>query len=110
MVYNGVIEISKSVADELEKILTVEPTCEEECFGEDETYRESFVFPNGYFMDIKCCGVQYEEDSVNTAWTESVLFDKRGCEVACSEVEENFVGKWEMEYNGDTYVVDVKVA
>ena len=59
-------------------------------------------------MDIKCCGVQYEEGGVNTAWTEAVLF-KNGSEVCHSEPNEGFFGEWTLETNGDEYVVNVKI-
>lgn len=32
------------------------------------------IFGNGIEMDIKLCGVQYEDGGFNKPWTEAVLF------------------------------------
>lgn len=57
-------------------------------------------------MDIKCCGISYEEGGDNTAWTEAVLF-KDGCEIAVSDPSDNYFETWTL-YDGDTeYVVEV---
>ena len=93
----------------INKALTFEPKNENEVvIGEDNNIIHTVTFPNGYFMDIKCCGVQYQEDSNNTAWTEAVLFDKEGYEVSCSEVEEEYTGLWELEDDeGNIYICEV---
>lgn len=39
--------------------------------GEDNTIIHTVSFPDGKFMDIKCCGCQDE-----SSWTEAVLFAK----------------------------------
>lgn len=77
-------------------------------FGEDDTISITITFLEGYEMDIKCCGVQYEEGGNNVAWTEAVLF-KDGCEVACSEPSEEFFGEWELEDKGITFKGEVLV-
>lgn len=59
-------------------------------------------FPDGYEMDIKCCGCQ--DDS---SWTEAVLFDAQGHELCCTDVEDEFVGEWELEYCGTRYIAIV---
>ena len=74
---------------------------------EDETFAFTAKFPDGYEMDVKCCGVQYESGSSNSAWCEAVLFNSRGGEVACTDVEDEFLGDWELEHDGVRYVVDV---
>lgn len=81
----------------------------EECLDEDTTIIHTVKFENGKQMDIKCCGVQFHEDDAgnNSAWTEAVLFDESGYELTCSEVEEEYDGEWEIEYDGITYHVDV---
>ena len=108
MEYYKKIAISKEKAKLINTYLTVEPSCEEECFSEDETITETVRFDNGYEMDIKCCGVQYHENECNTAWTEAVLFNKRGGSVSCSEPEETFLGKWTLsDYQGNTYTTEV---
>ena len=88
-------------------MLHIEPADESECLSEDETISYTADFKNGMEMDIKICGVQYEEGGSNTAWTEAVLFQK-GCQVACTDVCDEFAGDWQLDYNGDTYIVHVK--
>lgn len=57
-----------------------------------------------YFENCsKCCGCRNE-----SSWTEAVLFDEKGFQLTYSEVEEEFEGPWELEYNGVHYCVDVR--
>ena len=80
----------------------------QDCLGEDDTISYSVNFGNGMEMDIKCCGVQYEEGRSNLAWTEAVLF-KNGSEVCCTEPSDEYTGEWELEYKGNKYIVNVTV-
>ncbi len=108
MRYEQTIYIEKELEEQIYKHLHIEPTCADECLGEDVAITKTAKFHNGIEMDIKCCGVQYEAESEsNTAWTEAVLF-KHGCELCCSEPGDEFMGKWILEYEGDEYVVWVK--
>lgn len=91
------------------RLLSVEPTSQEECFGEDETITHTVMFGNGMEMDIKLCGVQYEEGGCNKPWTEAVLF-KNGNQVSCTEPDEIYLGEWCLEYDGDEYVTRVETA
>lgn len=113
MVYEEYISISKEEADMINRYLTVEPESEEDCLDEDETIVYSATFSNENVMDIKCCGVQYEEGSCNTAWSEAVLFEKNGSfliQVNCTDVSDNFLGEWRLDdEDGNTYVVHVIV-
>lgn len=106
MRYEQTISISKSVADMINKYLYVEPESIDDCLGEDETITYTAVFPDGFEIDIKCCGVQYDErEDTNTAWTEAVLFHN-GYE-CYSEPADDFFGEWFFEYDGNEYVVNV---
>jgi hypothetical protein len=105
--YEKTIYVSQTLLNMVNKHLTVEPTCREECLGEDNTISVTADFGNGIEMDIKCCSVQYEEGESNLAWTEAVLF-RSGSEVCCSEPSDEFEGEWELEYKGDKYVVHVE--
>lgn len=71
--------------------------------GEDNTITNTVKFQDGLKMDIKCCGCDEE-----SSWTEAVLF-KDGKEVACSEVEEAYLGEWVLEYGGNEYTANVSV-
>lgn len=109
MRYEKTIKISEKEADQINKHLHVEPTCEEECLGEDIAIVNTVTFDNGIQMDIKCCGVQYNEsDESNTAWAEAVLF-QNGMELCCTEPEDEYLGEWILDYNGDEYVVYVEI-
>lgn len=108
MRYERKIKISKREAEQINKHLHVEPTCADECLGEDITIVNTATFDNGIEMDIKCCGVQYnEDDESNTAWTEAVLF-QNGNELCFTEPSDEYLGEWILEYNGDEYVVLVE--
>lgn len=78
--------------------------------GEGRTEMHSVRFPDGMVMDLKVCGC--DEDP---SWAESVLFAPTSTtstghtildEVACSGVEDDFIGPSELEYNGTNYVVN----
>lgn len=72
--------------------------------GEDSAIIHTVQFPDGKQMDIKCCGCNAE-----ASWTEAVLFDSHGCEIACTEVCGEYTGLWELEYFDAIYTVDVVV-
>ena len=110
MTYESVLAIPAKEAKIIQRYTDIEPTSEDECLGEDEIIAYNVQFKNGYEMDIKCCGVQYEEGSVNTAWCEAVLFNRQEAEVCCSEPSDGFFGKWELEdSDGNKYIADVKI-
>lgn len=109
MIFHEKIFISKKAAEYGEKLLTVEPKDESECFGENEpNIVYSTKFDNGYGIDIMICGVQYEENSSNTAWSQAILLYPCGQEVCCTETENYLLGEWELEDNeGNQYFVEV---
>lgn len=90
--------ISESSSKEIEKYL-----CGEEVQGYGSTLSETAKFSDGYSMDIRCCG---DED---TSWTEAILYDNTGAQVAITEAYETFIGYWELddETTGKTYRVNV---
>lgn len=81
---------------------------EENCIGEDETISYTASFNNGFEMDIKCCGVQYQEGASNLAWTEAVLF-QNGVEICCTEPSDEFIGDWNLWDDENEYIVHVIV-
>ena len=107
MVFQQTVKIPAEVADAINRYLTEEPQTEEQCLGEDETITFTAAFMDGLEMDIKCCGVQFEEGSSNLAYAEAVLF-KNGHEICCSEPSEDYLGEWSLENDGNTYVAVVE--
>lgn len=108
MEYKKFIKVPKRQMMQINRYLNIEPTCEDECFGENETITNTAVFSDNIEMDIKCCGVRYDKNATsNTAYTEAVLF-KNGCEVCCSEPSDEYTGTWTLEYNNDKYTVTVE--
>lgn len=108
--YTAELKISFLEAAQISRYLTEEPKSADECLGEDESISHTVKFENGYEMDIKCCGVQFDEkNDTNTAWTEAVLFNKDGHEVACSEVEGDYLGEWYLYDGKDAYVARVEI-
>lgn len=71
-----------------------------ERLNEDETFVKTAKFEDGFEMDIKCCGSDEE------AWTEAVLFDN-GIQCCFSDVSDEFLGEWELEFDGNVYLVHV---
>lgn len=108
--YEETITITEALDEQTRHILEDEPEGIDACFGENEpNIAVTAEFANGWFADLKCCGVAYEEGGSNTGWSEAVLFDDGGCEACCSEVEDHFAGDWELECDGDEYVIHVVV-
>ena len=109
MRYEKELFIPKEEVKRINHYLHDEPADAADCLGEDVTIVYTAAFDNGLELDIKCCGVQYQEGESNTAWTEAVLF-KDGNEVAHTEPDENICGEWMCEFEGDEYVVVDKEA
>lgn len=101
--YEAVIGVPKAEVERIMKYLNEEPQDESECLNEDRTITYTATFGNGYQMDVKVCGVQYEPGGCNTAWSEAVLFTPDGHELACTDVCDDFLGDWELTYNGIMY-------
>ena len=108
MRFEKTIILTSREANAIRKLLTEEPKDTSECFNEDETIVYSAYFGDNILVDVKCCGVQFEEGKSNTAWTEAVLFEN-GSERCCTEVCDEYEGEWILEYNGNEYVVNVVV-
>lgn len=107
MKFEEIIKVNKEDFEVINRYLTVQPQTEAESQSEDDTIVYTAKFSDGKFIDIKCCGVQFDEDNDNTSWTEAVLFDQNGVEICCSDVCDYFLGKWELEDDGNKYIVHV---
>ena len=102
------LRIPREEARHIQYLLTHKPKDESECMGEEETVVYTVNFGNSYEMDIKLCGVQYEEGGYNLPWTEAVLFHNAS-EVACSEPDDEFFGHWTLEHQGTEFHVFVQM-
>lgn len=108
--FEKTVEITASMAEEIRHILEDEPAGYEDCFGSKEpAISVTAEFDDGHMVDVKCCGVDYEEGGSNTGWTEAVLFDAQGFELGFTDVEDYFVGDWELGDGDAEYVVHVVV-
>ena len=94
--YDRILVIEHQKAERIRYLLEHEPKTEKECMPEDEVITYTADFGNGFEMDVKICGVQYQEGQDNLPWTEAVLFYE-GEEIACSEPSENFFGVWGLQ-------------
>lgn len=99
--YQKVLYVPGSVLQTIRGYLQAQSKAEYQ--GEDNTIIYTAKFPDRKEMDIKCCGCRDE-----SSWTEAVLFDENGFQLTYSEVEEEFEGPWELEYNGVHYCADVR--
>lgn len=109
MKYEETLFISKAENRQIRRYLNKNATREEDNFNESDSFSITAKFQDGIEMDIKMCGVQFEENGTsNSPWTEAVLFKDSG-EVACTDVEDEFTRDWELEHEGNTYITHVKV-
>lgn len=99
--------VSKKDLANYKRHLEEEPSCEDECLGENSTLTLTADFGGGMEMDVKICGVQYREGESNKAWSEAVLF-KDGSEVCCSEPADIIEGEWSLAYEGTVFTAIVK--
>jgi len=99
--YRTTVLVPAKVMETINAYLTAQS--QDKYQGEDNTMIYTARFPDGKEMDIKCCGCRDE-----ASWTEAVLFDERGNELTCTDVEEEFAGPWQLAYQGVTYIAVVK--
>ena len=76
-------------------------------YGKNYTESHTATFADGMQMDIRLCGSRNDGSGQNPLWTEAVLFDEDGRQVACTDPETFFFGTWELDYEGVSYRVDV---
>lgn len=100
------IVVPRLEADKIIRLLATEHKDWSECMGKDETISYSANFGNGIKMNVKLCGVKYEEDGENRPWTEAVLFDQ-GYELCCSEAGDKYFGEWALDHEGIRYIAEV---
>lgn len=106
MRYEEDLFIEGSEMERINQLLHEVPRDASECMGEDETIMYTIDFPNNMSVDVKVCGVQFEDGNENLPWTEAVLF-KDGYEISCTEPAEEIKGEWILFDGEDKYIVNV---
>ena len=109
MKYEETLFINPGKLGNYSKLLSTAPRDRSEAFGEDSTITNTVKFSDGKLADIKICGVQFDEDEPENSrpYAEAVLFNENGCELACTDVDEEYDGEWIIPYGDDEYVVTV---
>nr|WP_217936893.1 hypothetical protein [Enterocloster clostridioformis] len=105
--YEKYLFIEGSELKRINQLLHEEPESPCDCMGVDETIIYTVNFPNDMSVDVKICGVQFEEGNDNLPWTEAVLF-KEGYEISSTEPAEEIKGEWILFDGEDEYIVNVK--
>lgn len=65
---------------------------------------KSVKFDDGCMADIKVCTDSFESGGI---WSEMVLYDESGVEIALSEVRDRLSGTWTIEFDSSRYEVYV---
>jgi hypothetical protein len=127
MKYTKTLTIPKAEAKRASRLCAKPPTLDE--VDRDSTeYDWTVTFDDGMVIAVQVC--TDSEPDEHACWCQAVLFEQTGTdyfnhisdrdlgtrvipvlsEVSCSEVEEDFLGEWEFEYDGNEYVVNVVIA
>lgn len=119
MKYTKTITLPK---DEVERALKLcaKPPGRDEVDRNSTEYDWGVTFDDGMAISVQVC-TDTEPDE-HACWCQAVLFEQIGTEdhgdrtlpvlteVACSDVEGEFLGEWDFEYDDHEYVVNVVVA
>lgn len=103
------LRVSRDTANRIQKDLSswAEISDLHDRYGENYTESHTVTFADGMQMDVKLCGRRDDGSGQSPLWTEAVLFDENGRQVACTDPENFFFGTWELDYEGVCYRVDV---
>lgn len=98
--------VDKEKSSTISRLLDTTPSCEEECFGENEKITVSKIFSDGKIMTIELRGLPYEPGEGNIPWTQAVLTEAEET-LAVSEPDCMFFKTWTLEYNDIMYELEV---
>ena len=103
------LRVSRDTANRIQKDLSswADVADLHDRYGKNYTESYTVTFADGMQMDVKLCGSSDDGSGQNPLWTEAVLFDENGKEVACTDSKDFFFGTWELDYEGVCYRVDV---
>lgn len=101
------LAIPKSIINKYNNLMSVETlNYEQNDIPRYETIESWTVnFGNGYEADLKVCSSDYGDP----LWCEAVLF-KDGYERSCTDAEEMLDGDWDLNADGISFNLHVKVA
>lgn len=106
MRYEKDLFISSEEMDWINKILHKAPVGAPE-FGKEVTSIFTVFFHKDIFLEVKICGMKYEDEKYNLTWTEAVLF-KDGVEISHTDPGEEIEGEWILYEGEDEFIVNVK--
>ena len=95
------ILVSEDKATELEDLCN-EPAAD--CGRGEVIFDEEVTFDNGNRMVIQV--IAPEDPGTEPCWTQGVLFSPEGCELGCTEVQENFLGDYKVDEHVVVVVID----
>ena len=108
MIHRKNLKVPSHIADEMVRIVN-EP---DSSVKGGEQFSHDVLFDDGRFMTIQVCAS--ENPSEESCWTQGVLRERSGHEIACTvvckvnaNVGESFLGEYHIEYLGDEYIVEV---
>jgi hypothetical protein len=93
--------IPRDIATEMDRICReADPNVSRESLA----FNREHVFDNGLRMAIQVCPTPYPSEP---RWSQGVLFDQEGFELAVTEVHDRLTGEFTVEYDEDVYTVEV---
>ena len=102
MKYIGTMVVDKATAEDMEAI----------CANPSDSVRKNgvefdreHIFANGMRLAVQVCASS--TPTVESCWTQGVLFTPEGTELGCTDVGETFLGEYTITDNGDEYTVNV---
>ena len=108
--FEKTVEVDSSTLAEVNRLMMVEPSCEAECFGEDEApFTLGVSLPDGVTAYLQCRGVKFGTPS-NTAYADAMLCDADGIEIESDFAPPQsggFGGTWHIEGDDIEYAVTV---
>lgn len=76
--------------------------------SDEVLFDKEYVFDNGVRLALRICSSRSFYDEPYQTWTEGILFDKFGCELAVSDVDDNLYGEYLFFVDNDEYHAIVK--
>ena len=101
-----ILWVEREIAEEIEELCT-KPDIHGNSGRGEVLFDEEIEFENGNRIGIQV--IADTEPTKFPAWTQAVMWDKDGKELTYSDVGESFLMTYQLEYEGQTYEVEVKI-